>query len=122
MYKRVYFRSGFSVSIQAKETNYCTPRNNIGPYTQVELGFPSASEPLIIGYAEDVDNPTETVYGYVPSGVVQALTIKHGGIEEGNIPPLNIDEKQAAILAESLSSFIDPVKAEESMWEMWGDI
>ncbi|MBT4147279.1 MAG: hypothetical protein HOE45_10490 [Gammaproteobacteria bacterium] len=101
-YKRMHFKSGFNVSIQANETNYCEPRNNIGPYTSVELGFPSAPEPLIIGYAEDADNPTETVYGWVPAGVVQALISKHGGIEDGTLPEFNIDAEQAAILAEAL--------------------
>ena len=81
-YKFVYFKSGFGISVQGSKTNYCTPRSDIGPYTAVELGFPTAPDPLIIGYAEDSDNPTETVYGWVPAGIVQALTIKHGGIEE----------------------------------------
>jgi len=102
-YKFTYFKSGFGVSIQASKSNYSEPRNDIGPYTSVELGFPTASEPLIIGYADDPDNPTETVYGYVPVGVVQALNIKHGGVEEGEMPPLNINAKQASILAEVLT-------------------
>jgi len=101
-YKRAYLKSGFNVSIQAKETSYCTPRNNIGPYTHVELGFPSASEPLIIGYADDPDDPTGTVYGWVPVGIVQALISKHDGIEEGAHPEFDIDAEQAAILAETL--------------------
>ena len=35
-------------------------------------------------YAEDPENPTETVYGYVPSEVVQAVLDKHNtlAIEE----------------------------------------
>ena len=102
MYKFVYFKSGFGVSIQGNSTNYCTPRNNFGPYTNVELGFPNAIEPLIAGYAEDPDNPIETVYGYVPAGLVQALIVKHGGVEEGEIPPLDITPEQSAILAKVL--------------------
>ena len=101
-YKFVQFRSGFGVSIQAKETSYCEPRNNIGPYTHVELGYPTAPEPLIIGYAEDPDDPTGTVYGWVPVGIVQALISKHGGIEAGTHPEFDIDAEQAAILAEAL--------------------
>jgi len=101
-FKFVYFKSGFGVSIQAKETYYCTPRDNFGPYTEVELGFPTGPEPLIIGYADEPDRPTETVYGYVPAGIVKALIIKHGGIEEGEIPLLHIDPTQSAILAEAL--------------------
>ena len=102
MYKLTSFKSGFSISIQANSRNYCIPRSDTGPYTAVELGFPTAPEPLIIGYAEDPDNPTETVYGYVPAGIVKALIIKHGGIESGSHPELDINTKQSVILAEAL--------------------
>ncbi len=102
MYNLANFKSGFSISIQANSRNYCTPRSDTGPYTAVELGFPTAPEPLIIGYAEDPDNPTETVYGYVPAGIVKALIIKHGGIESGSYPELDINAEQSVILAETL--------------------
>ena len=102
MYKLVNFNSGFSVSIQASLRNYCTPRSDTGPYTAVELGFPNSPEPLIIGYAEDVDDPTGTIYAWVPAGVVGALLIKHGGIESGTLPDLNMNTNQSAILAEAL--------------------
>jgi hypothetical protein len=101
-YKLLSCKSGFSVSVQASRTNYCTPRNDVGPYTLVELGFPTSIEPLIIGFAEDADNPTETVYGYVPVGLVQALIIKHNGIEDGEHPEFDMDPHQSAILAEAL--------------------
>lgn len=130
-YPRVYCRSGFNMSVQASKTNYSEPRDDTGPYTAVEIGFPSAADPLIIGYAEMPDAPTETVYGWVPAGLVTALVSKHGGIESGELPPLNIDAKQAAILAETLTEIdldldptdldVNPAAAEEAMWEVWGD-
>lgn len=101
-YKYVHFKSGFGASIQASDRNYCQPRDNAGPYTSVELGFPTAPEPLIAGYAEEPDRPTETVYGYVPAGVIQALIIKHGGVDEGELPPLQINAEQSVYLAEAL--------------------
>jgi hypothetical protein len=101
-FKFAMFKSGFGVSIQASERNYCSPRDDFGPYTEVELGFPNSPEPLIIGYAEDPDNPTETIYGYVPVGVVQALITKHGGMEEGEVPVFDMTPKQAGIFAEAL--------------------
>jgi hypothetical protein len=102
-YKRVYCQSGFNMSIQASETSYCDPKDNAGPYTHVEIGFPNAIEEMIIGFAEDPDNPTETVYGWVPVGLVQALIIKHGGIEEGEHPVFDIDVEQSFELAKALS-------------------
>jgi hypothetical protein len=70
---------GFSVSIQAGQYSYCQPRNNDGPYTHFELGFPSRADELIQVYAEDPDQPTGTVYPQVPLELVLALIAKHGG-------------------------------------------
>jgi len=101
-HKAVGCKDGFGVSVQAGRTNYCDPRNDKGPYTAVELGFPSASDSLILKYAEDSSRPTETVYGWVPVGVVKALLIKHGGVEKGTLPPFDFNAEQSAILAEAL--------------------
>jgi len=87
-YKCAVCADGYSVSIQAHKTGYCTPRNNEGPFTEVELGFPSASDELILPWAEDRLDPTGTVYAYVPSEVVLELLLKHGGLVGGNIPPM----------------------------------
>ena len=95
-------KSKWSASVQASQTHYCIPRNDVGPYTHVELAFPSAPEPLLLGYAEDPNNLTETVYGYVPAGLLKALIIKHGGVVDGEHPPFYMDLEQAGILAESL--------------------
>ena len=101
-YKMITCKDGFEISVQASRTNYCDPRDDIGPYTAVELGFPSLPEPLIIGYAENPDQPTETVYGWVPVGLVKALLIKHGGAVEGSHPEFDMDVEQSAVLADSL--------------------
>lgn len=77
--KRITCVDGFSLSVQATHGAYCRPRDNIGPWYQVEVGFPSAKPDLIFDYAEDQDNPTQTVYGYVPIGMVQQLIDLHGG-------------------------------------------
>jgi len=101
-YETARFKSGFSVSVQASKGSYCEPRNDIGPYTEVELGFPNAPEPLIIGFAEMPDDPTGTVYGWVPVGVVKALSVKHGGLVEGQMPPFEMNTNQSAIFAEAM--------------------
>ena len=74
-------KDGFSISIQGATYNYCEPRDNSRVYSQVELGFPSASDPLIQPYAEDLSKPTDTVYPYVPANVVRKLLDKHGGTD-----------------------------------------
>jgi len=61
------------------------PANFPGPYTHVEVGFPSAKpEPWADWeeYCENPGNPTETVYGYVPADMVRSLIASHGGEAE----------------------------------------
>ena len=86
-YKRVHCKDGFSVSIQAHDGAYCCPRTDDAPsYTEVELGYPSHKDELIMRYAEEPSRPTDTVYGYVPSTEVYILLTKHGGIVNGEVP------------------------------------
>lgn len=79
---RIQCNDGFSISIQASAGHYCEPRRTFeGPYTEVELGFPSCSEELLIPYMEDdCCKPENTVYPYVPVEVVDKVIKKHGGI------------------------------------------
>ena len=85
--KRVICADGFEMSVQAHDGAYCSPRiDNAEKYTSVEIGFPSAREPMLMDYAEEVNNPTETVYGYVPVQTVTNVIAKHGGIVEGQVP------------------------------------
>lgn len=79
----LHCKDGFSVSVQASEFHYCTPRiNGANRYETVELGFPNAVDSLIVDYAEDDGDLTRTVYAYVPVEVVNELIEKHGGIVE----------------------------------------
>ena len=87
MDKTIRCKDGFSMSVQAGETQYCHPRENgADRYTEVEIGFPNRSEELILEFAEDGNNPTETVYPYVPAPVVTLVIAKHGGMVEGELP------------------------------------
>ena len=80
---RICCKDGFSISVQGgTEYHYCTPRKHCNQYIGVELGLPSAADPLLEDYAEDPSDPTGTVYGYVPIEVVESLVDKHGGMIE----------------------------------------
>tara|TARA_B100001094_G_scaffold315935_1_gene356539 strand:+ start:5189 stop:5497 length:309 start_codon:yes stop_codon:yes gene_type:complete len=87
-YKPVKCADGFSMSVQASRRNYNSPRDDLGPYTEVEVGFPSSYDYHLHQYAEDPDKPTETVYGYVPADTVIMCIDSHGGMVEGELPPL----------------------------------
>ena len=60
------------LSIQASEYHYCSPRKDCDYYYEVEVGFPNFdfSEEFIHRYADDIDNPQDTVYGYVPINIL----------------------------------------------------
>ncbi len=80
--ERITCSDGFSLSVQATHGAYCSPRQNIGPWSSVEVGFPSAKPELIMSYAETPESPTDTVYGYVPTELVEELIELHGGMEQ----------------------------------------
>lgn len=71
---------GLEFSAQASELHYCSPRKNLGPYTAVEIGFPTQKVEEFMPHAEDADNPTGTVYGWVPVEVVEQVVMNHGGL------------------------------------------
>jgi hypothetical protein len=73
---------GLKLSVQASFSHYCTPRNSVGPWVAVEIGFPSERVEEFMEYAENPDDPTDTVYGYVPVEVVEAVVNNRGGIVE----------------------------------------
>ena len=79
---RIECHDGFSISVQANAAAYCSPRDNDGPWNKVECGFPSDIPTEIMDYVEDSDEPTQTVYGYVPIEYVEKLIESHGGIKE----------------------------------------
>lgn len=87
---RIVCRDGFSISVQARETAYCTPRENVGPWTQMECGYPSEKPkcPELLEFAElcGTDDYTKTVYGYVPVEIIMKELELHGGIVEGKMP------------------------------------
>lgn len=81
---RVICADGFSMSVQARSSAYCLPRNSSGPWSAVEIGFPNASVEAFMPYikGDDDADPTEVVYGYVPLRTVAGVIASHGGFAE----------------------------------------
>ena len=97
--KTVVCKDGFAMSVQASEFHHCHPKENgiAMNYSSVEVGFPSKKEDLILDWAEDRDDPTGTVYGYVPASVIIDVIENHGGMVSGELPGLdlnNYDEEE----------------------------
>ena len=85
--KPVVCADGFKMSVQANSRNYSELDLRTRKYTSVEVGFPSHFEPLLQPWADDKENPTNTVYGYVPVERVALVCAKHGGVVSGELPP-----------------------------------
>jgi hypothetical protein len=81
---RLHCKDGFSISIQVSSLHYCTPRDDNAVYSKVELGFPSERDSLLDIYQEILnEDPTKSVYPYVPVEIVNQLIDKHGGPSGG---------------------------------------
>ena len=88
---RIVCRDGFSMSVQAFSHSYCLPRQDEGPHTHMEGGFPSSAplDPELLESRENIHNdgdPCETVYPYVAREVFEREFALHGGIVEGKLP------------------------------------
>jgi hypothetical protein len=65
---------GTMLSIQASKTHYCSPKNDIGPYTEVEVWNVSADE------VPDFEYSKEEPSAYVDINSVVAFIDRHGGL------------------------------------------
>ena len=80
----VYCVDGTKLSVQASTFHKCFPRNNVGPYETVEVGYLSAQVP------EEWDEYLCKIrykirgvktYSYVPIELVEEFVLRHGGID-----------------------------------------
>lgn len=78
---------GTKLSVQASAYHYSLPKSSEGPYTHVEIGFPSRVIEKLLPYMEtylpeEGENPvpTERVYAYVPVEVINSVLVDAGGI------------------------------------------
>jgi len=85
---KIVCNDGFNVSVQGgTHFHYCSPREHVNIYHEVELGYPSEVEEELMPYidgdptSDDID-PLDNVYGFVPIDLVESIIEKHGGINE----------------------------------------
>ena len=89
--KAIHCNDGFSMSVQASAHHRCKPRTNWGPYTEMEVAFPSTKEPLLLEFCDD-PSWTPDVFTNVPVEVINQIIAKHGGIFIGRLPHTLITE------------------------------
>ena len=67
---------GMKLSVQASRHHYCTPKTNDGPYTEVEVGYPTDEPPASW---DEYGEAGCGVYAYVPVDMVRRFILDHGG-------------------------------------------
>ena len=77
----IILNDGTTVSVQANRASYCTPRNDIGPYTSVEVGFPSVRPSWWNEHSSG-----DEIAGWVPVSLVREFIEEHGGLASGDLP------------------------------------
>ena len=83
---RMICKDGFSLSVQASAGHYCEPRYGSGPYSKVEVGFPSEEVPTLSEYKEDAEaKAMHTVFAYVPVSLIEDLITQHGGFSHWEV-------------------------------------
>lgn len=86
--RRVIFCDGESMSIQASKEHMSVPSNDEGPYSAVEVGFPTFVDPRLLPFAVDAEDPLDTPYNHVPVKLLAEVIREHGGVLEGELPPM----------------------------------
>lgn len=76
---KLYLKDGVSVSVQASTLHYCSPKNNTGPYTHVELGYIEGCE--IPAAFMEYGEPDSSIFAFVPMYLIEFFIAAHGGID-----------------------------------------
>lgn len=82
-------KDGFTMSVQHSSFHYCIPKVDFAErqgftkgfeFDSYEVGYPSEVEDILLPFAEDPENPTGTVYPFVPQQIVEQVAEMHGGL------------------------------------------
>ena len=79
---RVVCADGAIISVQASRTHYCHPRDDEGPYIEVEVGYPTNVDEMPASwkeYTEDTDQVAADIYAFIPIELVTQFIDEHGG-------------------------------------------
>jgi len=94
---RIYCADGASLSVQANQYAYCSPRidelDEWNHYGLVEVGFITDADEKPLTPPDDWRKYSDgsfpsDVYGYIPTSMVEAFIADHGGIVEAQAATL----------------------------------
>jgi hypothetical protein len=80
--RAMHFKRGGAMSVQASASHYCSPRNDTGPYTSVEVLVmsPRLKVPKSFGKPNEKFDNGERLWGFLSVEVVNAEIARRGGI------------------------------------------
>lgn len=55
---RLFCNDGFNMSVQGSAFHYSNPRSTESAYTEMEIGYPSQEDPIIMNWAENEKAPS----------------------------------------------------------------
>jgi hypothetical protein len=71
---------GLRMSVQVSCRHYCKPRSNTGPWTHVEIGYPTGPIPEAREFREGDEDPDErSIFPEVPLAVLALIIWNRGG-------------------------------------------
>ena len=89
---KLVLNDGTTMSVQASSFHYCNPRNDYGPYHEVEVGYVEDKD----GNAVVFETPNykcsgrwSDVYSFIDTHVLMDFIEIHGGIHSGGLPSLS---------------------------------
>ena len=80
--ERLVCKNGVSLSLQASRKHYCSPKNNVGPYELVEVGFiegcekPQSFQPYVMALSEG------EIFDHIPLEIVVDFILENGGLKD----------------------------------------
>lgn len=93
--KRLILNDGTGLSVQASSQHACTPREDNSPaYSDVEIGFLEPVSAIPDAWAKYAESSGDNwkrdsqFFSRVPASVLMDFVLEHGGIANGEIPPL----------------------------------
>lgn len=85
IYDGIECADGAKASVQANRAFWCVPRNDVGPYSAVEVGIPT--EPVPESWEPYREPGPYAIYAQLPVALLWEYIDAHGGMVAGDLPP-----------------------------------
>ena len=120
---RITCMNGLFMSVQVSSVYVCTPRDDRGPHSTVEVGCPSETEPMILPYSDGTSviyGRVSTMYVNVPAEVIRDVVCKHYGLRsDSNARIPELVETEAAAAASATTTVTEVKEERDERGSLW---